>query len=227
MSTESAAYPVNETFESLQGEGSFTGTPAVLIRLQGCDVGCPWCDTKQTWRRDMDDMVSIDVISAKTDTPVQTWAWFDLPTLGRIVGSANARHVVISGGEPCAFDLRPLIALLQAQACRVQVETSGTYEPQITPTTFLTVSPKFNMPGGRLVLPDALMRADELKYPVGKPSDIERVLYRLEPIHREKGTPIWLQPLSQSSTATALCIAAAQRYDWRVSLQTHRFIGIR
>uniref|UniRef100_UPI001F1FA758 7-carboxy-7-deazaguanine synthase QueE n=1 Tax=Paraburkholderia adhaesiva TaxID=2883244 RepID=UPI001F1FA758 len=218
------AYPVNETFESLQGEGSFTGTPAVFIRLQGCDVGCPWCDTKHTWRRDIDAMVSMEVINAKTGEAVETWTWFDLQSVARIVGSTRARHVVITGGEPCQFDLRPLIALLEAQGCRVQVETSGTYAPQVSPTTFLTVSPKWHMPGGRAVLDAALSRADEFKVPVGRQADIDRARDRLAPFD---GVALWLQPLSQSPTATALCIEAAQRYGWRVSLQTHKFISIR
>jgi 7-carboxy-7-deazaguanine synthase len=220
-------YPVNETFESLQGEAQYTGTPAVFIRMQGCPVGCPWCDTKHTWDINSDREVSVDVMGAKTEVPVDTFAWCDVATLARIVGAADIEHVVITGGEPCQYDLRPLIETLEAAGHRVQVETSGTYRPFITRHTFLTVSPKYSMPGGRPVLAEALLRADEFKYPVGRQTDIETVLDYLQPIHLERNTPIWLQPLSLSTRATGICIEAAHRFDWRVSLQTHKFISIR
>ncbi|MEX3859654.1 7-carboxy-7-deazaguanine synthase QueE [Paraburkholderia sp. BR10923] len=220
-------FPVNETFDSLQGEGGFTGTPALFIRMQGCDVGCPWCDTKHTWPRDEARLVSQGEVKAKTALAEGSWAWFDVEQLADVAHDSAARHIVITGGEPCQYDLRQLIGRLQKTGKRVQVETSGTYTPYVGRTAFLTVSPKYHMPGGRKVLERALERADEFKFPVGKRSDIETVLERLQPYSERHGTPIWLQPLSESRTATELCIEAAHRYGWRVSLQTHKFINIR
>ncbi|MEX3968898.1 7-carboxy-7-deazaguanine synthase QueE [Paraburkholderia sp. EG286B] len=221
------AYPVNEIVESLQGEACFTGTPSVFVHLQGCPVGCPWCDSKHTWHLSLEREISVSAMGEKSAQPCDSYAWYDVHTLANIVRSADAEHVVITGGEPCIYDLRPLIAKLEAWHHRVQVETSGTYVPLVTPTTFVTVSPKYAMPGGRPVLEEALTCANEIKYPIGERHDIDIVLEKLDPIHQARGTPIWLQPLSLSSHATGICIRAAQRYGWRVSLQTHKFVNIR
>ncbi|MEM5343644.1 7-carboxy-7-deazaguanine synthase QueE [Paraburkholderia azotifigens] len=221
------SYPVNEIFESLQGEASFAGTPSVFVRLQGCPVGCPWCDTKHTWHMGPEREISVSAMGKKTELPCDSYSWCDVSTLANIVRAADAEHVVITGGEPCMYDLRPLIAKLEAWHHRVQVETSGTYVPLVTPTTFVTVSPKYEMPGGRPVLEEALARANEITCPIGKRREIGVVLEQLDPLHQSNGTPIWLQPLSASSRATAICIQAARRYGWRVSLQMNRFINIR
>lgn len=81
----------------------------------------------------------------------------------------------------------------------------------------MTVSPKCGMPGRRSVLGEALRRANEIKHPVGKPADIQNLL----------SLPIWLQPFSQGREATELCIREATARNWRVSIQTHKFIGVR
>ncbi|MGF6472436.1 7-carboxy-7-deazaguanine synthase QueE [Paraburkholderia youngii] len=220
-------YPVNEIFESLQGEASFTGTPSVFIRLQGCPVGCPWCDTKHTWKMVPERAISVGAMRLKEASPCDSYAWYGVQTLAEIVRASDAEHVVITGGEPCIYDLRPLITKLEAWHHRVQVETSGTYIPLVTPSTFVTVSPKYAMPGGRTVLDEALWRANELKCAIGKQRDVGMVLEKLDPLHQARDIPIWLQPLSLSSRATDICIRAAQRYGWRVSLQMHKLINIR
>lgn len=135
------------------------------------------------------------------------------------VQAFSARHVVITGGEPALYDLRPLTGF------SVQLETSGTQAIQANPYTWLTVSAKIGMPGRRSVLGEALRRANEIKHPVGKPADIQNLLslpidYVLKPV-------IWLQPLSQGREATELCIREATARNWRVSIQTHKFIGVR
>ena len=65
--TEAMSYRINEIFETLQGEGTFTGVPSIFLRLQGCPVGCPWCDTQHTWETNPSDQVSIDALMAKTE----------------------------------------------------------------------------------------------------------------------------------------------------------------
>lgn len=229
----SSPLPVNEIFETVQGEATFTGSPAVFIRLQGCPVGCPWCDTKHTWAVDPANSVSApEMVSKVSDAP--TFARMTPAELAaHVLATTRARHVVITGGEPALYDLRTLSALLIRAGRSVQLETSGTSEIRIDPRAFVTVSPKIGMPGGLNVRDDALARADEIKMPVGKPADVERLHAVMDRLMAAKDPrldripTVWLQPLSQSPKATALCVAAATANGWRVSIQTHKYLGVR
>lgn len=216
--------PVNEIFETIQGEASYTGTPSVFLRLQGCPVGCPWCDTKHTWDTEAKDEIAIAVLLEKqADAP--TFARMSERELIDIVRTFQARHVVITGGEPCMYDLTLLTGQLIGLGHTVQIETSGTYPVRVHPQAWVTVSPKVGMPGGLLVLPESLKRANEIKHPVGRDRDIDNlrmVLHDANP-----AALVWLQPLSQSEKATALCIDEATANGWRVSIQTHKFLGVR
>ena len=162
-------YPINEMFQTLQGEGYFTGVPAIFIRLQGCPVGCAWCDTKHTWDKLADREVSLFSILAKTKES-DKWGAGSAEDLLAIIGRQGwtARHVVITGGEPCIHDLMPLTELLEKNGYSCQIETSGTHEVRCSHSTWVTVSPKVNMRGGYDVLSQALERADEIKHPVGR-----------------------------------------------------------
>lgn len=226
--------PINEVFETIQGEAYYTGTPAVFVRLQGCDVGCPWCDTKHTWEVNAADAADLDHVLAKTgDSPA--YANVTVDQLMEVIGRFRARHVVITGGEPCDYDLTELTAKVIGDGRRsVQIETSGTAQVRAADWSFVTVSPKVDMPGGRALVDATLARADEIKMPVGKPADIDRLRVVLDRsraarAHRNlTGAPhVWLQPLSQSEKATALCVEAATANGWRLSLQTHKYLGVR
>ncbi|MEO6959504.1 MAG: 7-carboxy-7-deazaguanine synthase QueE [Burkholderiaceae bacterium] len=215
---------VNEVFQTIQGEASYTGTPALFLRLQGCPVGCPWCDTKHTWRVAPEHAVAISVMLEKqSDAP--TFARMTWQDLVDTVRKFQARHVVITGGEPCCYDLTQLTSELIGLGYSVQVETSGTYPVCVHPQTWVTVSPKIGMPGGLTVLPDALWRANEIKHPVGREQDIDNLRVVLRGANPK--ALVWLQPLSQSRRATALCIREATTNGWRVSVQTHKFLGVR
>ncbi len=99
-------YKINEMFETIQGEGVFTGVPAVFVRLQICPVGCSWCDTKQTWEALPEDETSLGDIMVKTeDSP--TWSSIDAQGIVNeyIKQGYTAKHIVITGGEPCIYDL--------------------------------------------------------------------------------------------------------------------------
>lgn len=220
--------PVNEIFATLQGEAAWTGTPSTFVRLQGCDVGCPWCDTKYTWAVEPHQELSSLLAVAAKQTDAPTFAWASSEHLARCIMGYDPQHVVITGGEPCEYDLRELTTLLLNNNHTVQIETSGTRPIRCDSQTFVTVSPKINMPGGYEVLDEALDRANEIKMPVGKPADIERVAVIERRIWRRLPAPtIWLQPLSTSEKATELCIREATKRGWRVSIQTHKFIGVR
>jgi len=219
-------YPVNEVFVTIQGEGHWTGTPSIFIRLQGCPVGCPWCDTKHTWPSGVlaQEMTSLALVTEKPSAS-ESWAMASLPELGEYVAQhPPVRHVVLTGGEPCQYDLEVLANYLERRhRCQVQVETSGTFTPRVTPATWLTVSPKVNMPGGYRVLDEALTRADEIKMPVGRGRDLDNLALLLGRCKRN--VLVYLQPLSLSRNATRLCCDQAIAHGWRVSLQTHRLGG--
>ena len=217
---------VNEIFQTLQGEAGFTGTPSVFVRLQGCPVGCAWCDTRHTWHADPANIIPINRMLGK-DKDTGEYAEMSADAVIGSVTSFDARHVVITGGEPCLYDLVPLSAALVDRGYSVQVETSGTAEISVHPDAWVTVSPKLNMPGGLAVREDALRRANEIKMPIGKPDDIELLEERVVPFVDRSKVDIWLQPLSQSRSATALCVETAGKRQFRVSIQTHKYIGIR
>ncbi|KDM92322.1 7-carboxy-7-deazaguanine synthase QueE [Photobacterium galatheae] len=220
-------YKINEIFETIQGEGVFTGVPAIFVRLQVCPVGCAWCDTKQTWSAEPQDEVNVQtMIAKKEDTP--TWTALDAAGVVQVLNDQGytARHVVITGGEPCLYDLRPLTEQLEAHGFRCQIETSGTYEVLATEATWVTVSPKINMKGKLPVLTAALERANEIKHPVGTQKDIEQLDSLLAGVNLKKDVTIALQPISQKPRATALCIQTCIARNWRLSIQTHKYLSI-
>jgi 7-carboxy-7-deazaguanine synthase len=217
-------YLVNEIFETLQGEATFTGTPSVFIRLQGCEVGCHWCDTKHTWAIEHTKTIPIADMMGKTqDAP--TASPMSVKDILDILKTFRARHIVITGGEPAIYNLNPLTAELYLEGYSIQLETSGTHVIECHPSVFITVSPKVGMAGGFEVLQECLEMADEIKYPVGKLKDVE--ILKSQILTNCFTENIWLQPLSQNNTSTKICVEQATINGWRVSIQTHKFIGMR
>ncbi len=220
-------YPINEIFQTLQGEGVFTGVPAIFIRLQGCPVGCSWCDTKQTWELETNKETVIGDIALKT-LDSDEWAMADAADLIALMTAKNysAKHIVITGGEPCIYDLTLLTQLLELNGYQCQIETSGTYPIQCSEKTWVTVSPKVGMKGGLHVLSQAVNRANEIKHPVAREKDIE-ALDNILALRTTEPVPIVaLQPISQKASATKLCIDTCIERNWRLSIQTHKYLAI-
>lgn len=219
-------YNVNEVFQTIQGEGRFTGTPAIFLRLHGCPVGCPWCDTQHTWVIDPQQQTSAQAVLAKTSDDT-TWFSASAESLMALFKEQGytARHVVITGGEPAMYDLHELTVLLHEQGYTVQIETSGTFDIRVAAQTWVTVSPKVDMRGGYPVLDSALQRANEIKHPVA----MEKHIAELDAL-LAKGVSqdclIYLQPISQQVRATELAIATCIDRNWCLSLQTHKYLGI-
>ncbi len=221
-------YFVNEIFASIQGEGLLAGTPAVFVRLQGCPVHCPWCDTKYTWKEGSGEVALVD--------PEEVFRKDSKPRCARITGDEVARQArdrwprvplaVVTGGEPCAQPVRQLLGSLERSGFRTEIETSGFLPVDVPDRTFVTVSPKITVPGGR-VLPEALRRADEVKMVVGSPEDLA-ALDRILPLI-PADTPVSLQPLSADSAASDLCFRTAMERGgrFRVSVQIHKYLGVR
>ena len=219
-------YKINELFETIQGEGSFTGQPSIFIRLQGCPVGCSWCDTKHTWEIALDDQVDSEVMLSKTEEN-QQWSSFSAEAILALVKEKKfqAKHIVITGGEPCMVDLTPLCELFEAQGYTTQIETSGTFEIFTTVKCWVTVSPKVNMRGGYPILTSAMSRANEIKHPIATEQHVDD-LKELLAVHKVQDTAIYLQPISQKKRATDLAIATCIANNWRLSVQVHKYIGI-
>jgi 7-carboxy-7-deazaguanine synthase len=219
-------YKVNEVFETIQGEGSFTGSPAIFIRLQGCPVGCSWCDTKHTWEIKDELRQPLGDIVIKT-AETEHWASVSADDVVALFSKQGyqAKHVVITGGEPCMYDLNPLCELLHQAGYSTQIETSGTFAIKAPAQTWVTVSPKVNMAGGYKVLQSALDRANEIKHPVAMEKHIDELLQLLQ--HTDTAAKlIYLQPISQQRRATELAIAKCKQHNWRLSVQIHKYLGI-
>lgn len=217
---------VNEVFETIQGEGVYTGVPSIFIRLQGCPVGCAWCDTKHTWDVDETRETKFDIILTKSE---ENDSWCNISTefiTDYCLRNYSARHVVITGGEPCIYDLEPLTSSLNEIGFSTQIETSGTYDVLASKATWVTVSPKVNMKGGLQLKHQAIQRANEIKHPVGTEKDIDNLKAILEGFSFDLDVEVALQPISQKARATELCIRQCIENNWRLSIQTHKYLDI-
>jgi 7-carboxy-7-deazaguanine synthase len=190
---------INDIFTSIQGEGSHVGIPATFIRLQGCNVGCVWCDTKESWNNNDGYELSVSEISKQIQT----------------------HHVCITGGEPCLQNLYELTDKIRNRY--VSLETSGTAE--LTGNfNWITLSPKLNF---KLPIPSVISKANEIKFPVGSSDDLAKIKEFIDNNELKSSCLILLQPISLSSKATHLCVDECIKKGWRLSPQIHKFIGIK
>lgn len=220
-------YLVNDMYSTVQGEGVQTGVAMVLLRLHGCGVGCSWCDTKETWV--VDEANRVATLDEALGANPHYWE----TTASEIADAICTRYpgpkwVLITGGEPAAYDLKPLTACLQARHYRVALETSGTEIGHVgAGIDWVCVSPKVAMPGGKAVRPEAIVVADEIKYVVGKAQDVALLDTLLTSTQTKETVQICLQPLSTNHKATALCVQTVKERGWRLSIQLHKYIDQR
>lgn len=220
-------YAANDVYACIQGEGCMAGQSMALVRLMGCAVGCPWCDTKETW--EAAESSRRPTLAAALGTG-PAWAWAspdELAAAARAAGPAIP-WALVTGGEPAEQPLGPLCDALRARGFRVALETSGTAGGfEGAAIDWLCVSPKLGMPGGKAVLPGAVAAADEVKMVVGRPADLDALDALLASCPARPGRQVCLQPVSGSQKATTLCVEAAKARGWRLSLQVHKFLGER
>ncbi len=187
-----------EIFYSVQGEGTWVGTPAVFVRLAGCNLNCRFCDTDYSIK----EFATAD----------------DIITRVREVGG-NCPMVVLTGGEPLAQTASSaLIAALRADGRRVHIESNGTVHVELPKDVWLTVSPKERLH------PAMASRADEVKLIVDG-----RVPDEWFGAFGEREIPTFLQPEGNKRSNVVLALEAAKRCParFRLSVQTHKFIGVR
>lgn len=195
-------YPLMEHYYTIQGEGKNTGKAAYFLRLGGCDVGCVWCDVKESWDAKAHPGVSV----------AQMLKW---------VKGAGAKTVVITGGEPALYDLAPLTTTFRESGMEVFLETSGAY-PLTGNWDWICVSPKkFKEP-----LLNVLQKADELKVIIYNVSD-----FAWAEEHAAMVSPscsLFLQPeFSVFNKMMPLIVEYAKANPaWRISLQTHKVMQI-
>jgi 7-carboxy-7-deazaguanine synthase len=219
-------YPVNDMYTAIQGEGVQTGVAMVLLRLHGCAVGCPWCDTRETWDFVPDNETG-SLAAALGANP--RYAYLTAPEIANYIQHQypGPRWVLLTGGEPAQYDLAPLVTALHAAGYQVALETSGTALGHAhAALDWVCVSPKIDMPGGLAIQMAALTTADEIKHVVGTQRDIDRLDALLAAADLKPGVQICLQPVSQSAKATQLCIETVQRRGWRLSVQTHKYLHL-
>ncbi len=195
-------YPVMEHFYTLQGEGFHQGRAAYFIRLGGCDVGCVWCDVKESWNKDNHPQYPVEhIVHFVTDT--------------------KAPMAVITGGEPLMHQLDSLTQQLQNAGIETNIETSGAYELSGI-WNWICISPKkFKAP-----LPAVLKRADELKIIIFNKSDFAWAEQHAQMVSPE--CKLYLQPeWSQAEKMNPLIIQYIMDHpQWELSLQVHKFLNI-
>ena len=196
------ALPVMEHFYTLQGEGFHQGKAAYFIRLGGCDVGCVWCDVKESWNADKHPQLKIsDLIFNIEKTP--------------------AKFIVITGGEPLLHDLNPLTKKLKEAGLKTHLETSGS-SPLSGNWDWITLSPKkFKAP-----LAECIHHANELKVVVFNKSDFgwaEKYAAQVSPECKLYLQPEW----EKAPVITPLIIDYIKAHpQWQLSLQIHKYINV-
>jgi 7-carboxy-7-deazaguanine synthase len=194
--------PLMEDFYTIQGEGFYQGHAAYFIRLGGCDVGCVWCDVKESWDASAHPLVQVDEMCRKAV-------------------ASGTEIVVVTGGEPVMYDLSALTRSLKNAGLRTHIETSGVYP--ITGTwDWICFSPKkFKTPD-----PSVFPQAHELKVIVYNKSDFawaEEFAAKVS-----SSCHLFLQPeWSKEKEVLPLIIEYVKANpQWQVSLQVHKYMNI-
>lgn len=194
--------PVMEQFYTLQGEGFHQGRAAYFVRLGGCDVGCVWCDVKESWDADKHPK-------------------FEVRSLILEVKKTPAEIVVITGGEPLMYNLDELTRSLQAAGVKTHLETSGAY-PLTGHWDWICLSPKkFKAP-----LPEVLPYANELKVVIFHKSDFDWAEKYADQV--SGNCKLYLQPeWDNAAKMTPLIIGYIKDHpQWELSLQIHKYINV-
>jgi len=195
------ALPLMEAFYTIQGEGYHKGSAAFFVRIGGCDVGCHWCDVKESWDSNLHPPTYIDKIVSQT--------------------KQYADVVVITGGEPLMWNMNPLTEALQTAGIKTHIETSGAY-PLTGNWDWICLSPKKRM----LPKKEIYAKADELKVIVYNKDDLQFAEQQAKQVGSH--CKLYLQPeWSRRETSIPLIVShVLENPKWMASLQTHKYLKI-
>ena len=199
---EGLKLPIMEEFYSIQGEGFNTGKPAYFIRVGGCDVGCHWCDVKESWNPNLHPLTDVD----KVVNNVQQFP---------------AKSIVITGGEPLLYNLDYLTKSLSDNDVEVFLETSGAH-PLSGTWHWICLSPKKTLPP----LPEVYDRADELKVIIFNKDDIKWAEEHAAKTNEK--CKLYLQPEwgNKDKVMPMIIDYVMENPKWNISLQTHKIMQI-
>ena len=197
------SFPLMEDFYSIQGEGHYQGHAAYFVRLGGCDVGCIWCDVKESWDASAHPITSVEAMITR-------------------IKSTTAEVVIVTGGEPVMFDLTHLTKRLKEEKFRTHLETAGVY--QLTGDwDWVCFSPKkFKAPHASIY-----KAANELKVVIYNQSDFEWAEKHATMVNDD--CELFLQPEWSREKEMVPKIAAYIKANphWKVSLQIHKYMNVR
>jgi organic radical activating enzyme len=200
--SESKPLPVMEHFFTLQGEGFHSGRAAYFIRLAGCDVGCVWCDVKESWSISPEQYLTID-------------------QLLEALSNAAADFVVITGGEPTMHDLTELTSVLKKNGFEIAIETAGVH-PLKGHIDWYCFSPKkFKAP-----IEEAYSKANELKIVIAHPSDFEWAEKHAHKVGPNCKLYLQTEWEKQDRLLPLIIDYIKRNKKWKISLQSHKYMQI-
>lgn len=194
--------PVMEDFYTIQGEGFNSGKAAYFVRVGGCDVGCHWCDVKESWDASLHPLIKVEDVIAK-------------------VLESKSKAVVITGGEPLQYNMDYITSEFKKKNIETFIETSGAY-PLTGNWDWICLSPKKTMNP----LPEVYQKANELKVIVYNKNDFDWALEQAKKVHKD--CKLFLQPeWSKSNDMMPLIVEFVKEHqNWMVSLQSHKYMNI-
>lgn len=194
--------PVMEHFYTIQGEGFYSGRAAYFVRLAGCDVGCVWCDVKESWDVEGHPVLQLDALVDE-------------------IAATKTDFCVITGGEPALYNLEGIIERLKAKNIETAIETSGSSKLVGNIDWYCFSPKKFKAP-----VDEAYSKANELKIVINHPSDFEWAEEHASKVSRS--CKLYLQPewSKQERFLPEIIEYVKRNPKWCVSLQTHKFMNI-
>jgi len=214
LNHDGSTLEVKSIFPTLQGEGPYTGWPSVFVRLGGCNLACSFCDTNF---EDYAELALRDVVGQVKQKSLDEQ------------GVRIRTLVVITGGEPLRQNIEPLCEALLAEGFKVQIETNGTLWRELPKGVEIVCSPKNTNGNYFPVRNDLLARVNAFKFIISAKN--EQYNHVGEVGQKQYNTPVYVQPMDEydemrNKENLALALQLAAENGYRLSLQTHKILGI-